>query len=79
MLLQLLFGLTNPPGVLQRQPPTAFYVYDTYVKELEAMLVRRNLEILKAYNRRHCDQCVHVSKFKIGEQVLVKDESVRRG
>jgi len=83
MPFQLLFGrLPNLPGVLQRQPPSA---YDTYLKELEAMLqssyamARQNLEISKAYNKRHYGQYVHVPKFKTSEQILVKDESVRRG
>jgi hypothetical protein len=86
MPFQLLFGrLPNLPGVLQRQPPSAFYAYDTYVKELESMLqssyamARRNLETSKVNNKRQYDQYVHVPKFEIGEQVLVKDESVRRG
>jgi len=39
MSFHLLFGrLPILPGVLQRQRPSAFYVYDTYVKEVEAML-----------------------------------------
>jgi len=83
---QLLFGrLPNLPGVLQRQPPSAFCAYDTYVKELEAMLqssyamAHQNLEMSKTYNKQHYDQYVHVPNFKIGEQVLVRDESVRRG
>jgi hypothetical protein len=78
MPFQLLFGrLPSLPGVLQRQPPSAFYAYDTYVKELEAMLqcsyamALQNLEILKAYNKRHYDYYVHVPKFKISEQILV--------
>ena len=56
----------------------------SYVRELEARLqssyaiARQNLEISKAHNKRH-DQYVYVPKFKIGEQVLLKDESVRRG
>lgn len=57
MPFQLLFGrLPNLPGVLQRQPPSAFYAYDTYVKDLEAMLqssyvmARQNLDMSKAYN-----------------------------
>jgi hypothetical protein len=55
------------------------------VKELEARLqssyemARQMLELAKAVNKRHYDQHVHVPKFKIGEKMLVKDESVRRG
>jgi hypothetical protein len=86
MPFQLLFGrLPNLPGVLQRQPPSAFYAYDSYVKELEARLqssyeiARQKLDLAKAVNKRHYDQNLHVPKFKIGEKVLVKDESVRRG
>jgi hypothetical protein len=62
-----------------------FYVYDTYVKELEARLqssyamARQNLESSNVQNKRHYDQYVYVPKFKIGQQILVKDESVRRG
>jgi len=42
-------------------------------------MARQNLDMSKAYNKQHYDQYVHVPKFKIGKQVLVKDESVRRG
>jgi hypothetical protein len=55
------------------------------VKELETRLqssygiAREKLELAKAVNKRHYDQHVYVPKFKIGEKVLVKDESVRRG
>ena len=86
MPFQLLFRqLPNLPSVLQRQPPNAFYAYDTYVKELEAMLqssyamARQNLDMSKAYNKQHYYQYVHVPKFKIGEKVLVRDGSVCRG
>jgi hypothetical protein len=86
MPFQLVFGrLPNLPAVLQRQPPSAFYAYDTYVKELEAMLqssyamARRNSETSKVHNERQYDRYVHVPKFEIGEQVLVKDGSARRG
>jgi hypothetical protein len=85
MPFQLFGQLPNLPGVLQRQSPIAFYAYDTYVKELEAMLqssyamAPQNLEISKAYNKQHYDQYMHARKFKIGEQVLVKDKSVHRG
>jgi len=85
MPFQLLFGLPNLPGFLQRQPPSAFYAYNMYLKDLEAMLrssyamARQNLEMSKASNKQHYDQYVHVPKFKMGEQVLVRDENVRRG
>jgi hypothetical protein len=85
MSFQLFGRLPNLPGVLQRQPPSVFYAYDTYVKELEATLqssyamARRNLEISKVHNKRQYDQYVHVPKLEIGEKVLVKDESFRRG
>jgi hypothetical protein len=42
-------------------------------------MARRNLETAKAVNKRHYDQHVYVPKFKVGECVSVKDESVRRG
>jgi hypothetical protein len=86
MPFQLLFGqLPNPLGVLQKQPPSVFYAYDSYVKELEVMLqssyalARRNLETSKVDNIRQYDRYVHVPKFEIGQQVLVKDERVHRG
>jgi hypothetical protein len=62
-----------------------FIAYDTYLKELEAMLqssyamARKNLETAKLDNERHYDRYVHVPHFQIRDQVLVKDESVRRG
>ena len=80
MPFQLLFGrLPNLPGVLQRPTPSNFYSYDTYVKELEAMLqsgyvmARRNLEISKIRNKRQ-----YVPTYEIGEKVLFRDEIVRR-
>ena len=86
MPFQLLFGrLPNLPGVLQRPPPSTFYAYDSYVKELEARLqssyniARQKLESAKAVNKRQYDRRVYVPNFKVGEKVLVKDESVRRG
>jgi hypothetical protein len=67
MPLQLLFGrLPNLPGVLQRQPPSTFYAFDTYVKELESMLqssyamVRKSLETSKVDDKRQYDRYVHV-------------------
>jgi hypothetical protein len=71
MLFQLLFA--RLPGVLQRRPPSAFYAYDTYVKELEAMLqssyamARKNSETSKVDNKRQYDLSVHVPKFEICE------------
>jgi len=66
MPFQLLFGrLPNLPGVLQGQPPSAFYAYDMYVKELGAMLqssamVHKNLETSKVDDKCQCDCYVHV-------------------
>lgn len=69
----LLFGeLPNLPGVLQRQPPVAFCAYDTYIKELEAMLqssymmAHKNLETSKVVNECQYDRYIHVPKFEIG-------------
>jgi transposase InsO family protein len=86
MPFQLLFGrLPNLPGVLQKEPLNEFYAYDNYVKELEASLknsyalARRNLETIKLDNKKSYDKRVFIPKFEVGGQVLVKDESVRRG
>jgi hypothetical protein len=39
MPFQLLYGrLPNLPGILQREPKSAYYTCDSYVKELEARL-----------------------------------------
>jgi hypothetical protein len=42
-------------------------------------MARQNLNMSKAFNRQHYDQYFHVPKFKIGEQVLVRDESFLSG
>jgi transposase InsO family protein len=75
MSFKLLFGqLPNLPGVLQRQPPIAFYAYDMCIKELEAMLqssyamARKNLETSKVDNKCQYDCCIHVPKFEIGNK-----------
>jgi len=41
-------------------------------------MARKNLELSKVYNKWQYDRNVHVPKFDIGEQVLVKDEIFRR-
>jgi hypothetical protein len=42
MPFQLLYGrLPNLPGILQREPKSAYYTYDSYVKALEARLQSR--------------------------------------
>jgi transposase InsO family protein len=86
MPFELLFGrLPNLPGVLQKEPVSEYYAYDSYVKELEARLkssyamARQNLETAKLENKNQYDRKVFVPKFEIGNKVLVKDESVRRG
>lgn len=86
MPFQLLFGrLPNLPGVLQKEPMSEYYAYDSYVKELEARLrssyamARRNLETAKLDNKRNYDKRTFVPKFEVGSKVLVQDESVRRG
>jgi transposase InsO family protein len=86
MPFQLLYGrLPNLPGILQREPKSAYYAYDSYVRELEARLqssyamVRRNLETAKLNNKRNYDREVHAPKFEVGSMVLVRDEGVRRG
>jgi hypothetical protein len=62
-------------GVLQRQPPSSFYAYDTYVKELEHMLqssyamARKNVETSKVDNKRHYGRYIHLHKFAIVEEV----------
>jgi hypothetical protein len=86
MPFQLLNGwLPNLPGIVQREPKSAYDAYDSYVKELEATLqssyamVRRNLETAKLNNKRNYDHKIHVPKFEVGSKVLVRDESVCRG
>jgi hypothetical protein len=86
MPFQLLFGrLPNLPGVVQKEPMSEYYAYDSYVKELEARLrssyamARKNLETAKLENKNNYDRKVFVLKFEVGTKVLVKDESVRRG
>jgi hypothetical protein len=77
--------LPNLPGYLQKDPTSVYYAYDSYVKELESRLqssyavVRRNLETAKFDNKKLYDRHTYVPKFEVGNFVLVKDESVRRG
>jgi hypothetical protein len=81
-----MFGrLPNTPGALQREPISEFYACDNYVKQLESRLknrytlARTSVETGKLDNKRHYDRYVFVPIFEIGNNVLVKDESVRRG
>jgi hypothetical protein len=70
---------------LQRQLPSAFYAYDRYVEEPETMLQRsyamacKNVETSKVDNKHQYGRYVHVPECAIGEQVLMRDEGVRRG
>jgi hypothetical protein len=69
MPFQLLFGrLPNLPGVLQKEPVSEYYAYDSYVKEMEARLrsnyamQRRNLETVKLDNKRNYGRHIY-SRF----------------
>jgi hypothetical protein len=83
---ELLFGRKpNIPGILQKETPEIQYTYDNYVKELQARLQssyeigRSNLQFKKENSKEYCDRTVKVPLFVVGDKVLLRDETVRRG
>jgi transposase InsO family protein len=82
---ELLFGhQARIPSVLQAQP-TPRYNYDDYVSELRGRLqsahaiARENLLQGKVRSKAHFDKKTVQIALRVGDKVLLFDESVRRG
>lgn len=83
---ELFFGREcNIPGVLQRDPSGVTYNYDDYVLELKEKMrqmhqcARQHNKQCKEKNKEYYDRDQNPKEFRTGDQVLLYDESVRRG
>ncbi len=82
---ELLFGrLSTVPSAING-PPEPQYNYDNYVSELKSRLqtvhyqARQNLLASKDKSKEYYDQATGETKLKVGDKVLLYDETVRRG
>jgi hypothetical protein len=80
-----LFGrLSTVPSAISG-PPEPQYNYDNYVSELKGRLQTvhhqacQNLLASKDKSKEYYDQTTGETKLKIGDKVLLHDETVRRG
>jgi len=82
---ELLFGRPSTlPSALKRLPEPQ-YNYDDYASELKGRLqmvhqhAHKNLVKSKGRSKEHYDRTVGQTKLKVGDNVLLFDETVRRG
>ena len=82
---ELLFGHPSTlPSALQK-PPDPQYNYDDYVLELKGRLqtahqqAHQNLIGCKEKSKVHYDQTTGTTNLQVGDEVLLFDETVRRG
>jgi hypothetical protein len=80
-----LFGrLSTVPSAISG-PPEPQHNYNNYVSELKSRLqtvhhqARQNLLASKDKSKEYYDQTTGETKLKIGDKVLLYDETVRRG
>lgn len=83
---ELMYGRkVSIPGVLQQESPKVSYDYESYVNKLRARMqeahnvARDSIVQHKQTNKEHYDKRQNPKEFKIGDKVLLYDESVRRG
>ena len=82
---ELVFGRQATLPTSLNQAPQLTYTYDKYAEELRERLrstnniARETLEINKDKSKRQYDKKTAEKSFKIGDQILLHDETVRRG
>lgn len=85
MPFEILFGKKpSLPSVLSEQP-TFLYTYDDYIEELKmrlqtaAKIARENLLVAKQIYKEHYDKNIIDYKFKVGDKILLSDETTSKG
>ena len=82
---ELLFGRPSILPSALKKPPEPQYNYDDYVSELRSRLqtvhlhAHKNLIASKSKSKEHHDKTSGEMKLEIGDEVLLFDETVRRG
>jgi hypothetical protein len=82
---ELLFGRPSVLPSALKGTPEPQYNYDDYVAELKSKLqtshqrARENLIKSKGRNKEHYDETARALKLRVGDKVLLYDETVRRG
>jgi len=82
---ELVYGhLAEIPTALKK-PPKPTYNYENYAEELKEkiratnQIARENIREEKQKSKKHYDKSTKEIEFKIGDQVLIYDETLRRG
>jgi transposase InsO family protein len=82
---ELLFGRPSTLPFALKRPPEPSYNYDDYVSELKGRLQTAHQQAhgklieSKAKSKEHYDKTAGRVKLKVGDKVLLFDETVRRG
>jgi len=82
---ELLYGHQATLPTALSLPPKLTYSYDDYVEELKQklratqQLAKTHLNKAKIKAKSHADKTTNVRTFKIGDKVLLQDETLRRG
>ena len=82
---ELLFGRPSTIPTSLKKPPEISYNYDNYAAELKGRLqtahqqARKSLMESKVKSKEYFDRTTVPSKFRVGDKVLMFDETVRRG
>ena len=82
-LFELMFGRLSTSAL--KKPPEPRYIYDNYASELKDRLqtvhqqANKNLTESKGKSKEHYDKTAGQTKLKVGDKVLLFDETVRRG
>jgi len=82
---ELIYGHRATLPTALTQPPKPTYTYDDYAQELKEKLratqqiAKEHLKIEKVKAKENYDKKTKGTTFKVGEKVLLHDETVRRG
>jgi len=81
---ELMYGHQAELPTVLTKPPKPIYNYDDYAQELKerlratTQLAKKRVKEEKAKAKQQCDKREEI-KYKIGDKVLVYDETLRRG
>jgi len=84
-LFELIYGHQATLPTALSLPPKPTYLYDDYAEELKQklratqQLAKAHLNEAKIKAKMYTDKDINLKTFKIGDKVLLQDETLRRG
>ena len=82
---ELVYGFRSEVPSALRERPSVSYCYDDYLMELKGRLqsahevARQRLITAKERSKEHYDRGAEACDFQVGQKILLRDETVRRG